>query len=577
VTDVAPVYSDRAEPSDLPEGIEAEARFRALFTHAAVAMGICDITGQIIEVNQAMADMLGFTLEELRQRNVFSFAHPDDAPDTWTSFAMIARGERNHSRREKYFLRKDGSVVRTDMTTSLLRDALGRPQHMVSIMQDITEQHLLHAQLAHQARHDPLTGLPNRRLIFERMEELFADPDSGRRIGLCYIDLDGFKMVNDTLGHDVGDRLLVSVADRLREPVSRRGHLFGRMGGDEFIAIVADSSGTDELVTMADLLIDALHAPFPIEDNELTVSASVGIVERPIADTSIAELIKAADTTLRWAKSAGKRRRMLFDADRHASEIARYTIAATMPAALRRGEFSVEYQPLVRLSDRGVCGVEALVRWQHPQFGRLLPSRFIEVAEEIGLIGPLGLWVLSEACRQVSAWPSLFVSVNLAAQQIRDPTVVETTARILHDTGLDPARLHVELTESALMTDASENLAALAAMGVRVAIDDFGTGYSNLAYLCNLPVHTLKLAASFVESLGGTAVPHPDKVRVVATLIRLAHGLGLSATAEGVETSEQAERLLELGCDHAQGWLFGGAVLPSKVTERLGAQVAPLN
>jgi diguanylate cyclase (GGDEF)-like protein/PAS domain S-box-containing protein len=527
-------------------------------------MGICDVKGQIVDVNRAMADMLGYTIDELRQINVQHFAHPMDAPDTWVSFAMIARGERSHSRREKYFQRKDGRVVCTDMTTSLLRDEGGRPALMVSIMQDITEKQLLHAELEHQARHDPLTGLPNRRLVFERMAELFAADSPHQRVGLCYVDLDGFKVVNDALGHDIGDRLLVAVGGRIQQCVKRFGHMVGRMGGDEFLVVVARSTGVDEALGVADALLEAFDEPFPIEGHELSISASVGVVERLTEGATIADLVKAADTTLSWAKAAGKRRRSLFDAERHAREMARYTLAAAMPGALRRGEFTVEYQPLVRLSDAGICGVEALVRWRHPEFGLLLPSRFIDMAEETGLIVPLGLWVLEEACRQARNWQSgpdgLLLSVNMAVRQIQDSALVGAARSILRETGLDPSLLQLELTESALMTAAGEpqeNLTALSAMGVRIAIDDFGTGYSNLAYLCTLPVHTLKLAQSFVDGLDGTDGPDPAKERVVSALIRLAHGLGLSTTAEGVETKVQADRLRELDCDTAQGWLFG--------------------
>ena len=543
---------------------QAEARFRALFADAAVAMGICDVTGQIVDVNQAMADMLGYSIDELRQVKVQTFTHPLDAPDTWMSFGLIARGEKSHSRREKYFRRKDGQVVCTDMTTSLLRDEDGRPSLMVSIMQDITEKQLLHAELRHQARHDPLTGLPNRRLVFERMGELFADSSPPQRVGLCYVDLDGFKVVNDALGHDIGDRLLVAVAQRIHQCVKQFGHLVGRMGGDEFLVVVARSTGVDEALGVADAVLDSFDEPFKIDGHELLISASVGVVERRTEGTTIADLVKAADTTLSWAKAAGKRRRSLFDAERHAREMARYTLAATMPAALKRGEFTVEYQPLVRLSDAGICGVEALVRWQHPEFGLLLPSRFIDLAEETGLIVPLGLWVLEESCRQACTWQTgpdgLLLSVNMAVRQIQDSTVVSAARRILKETGLDPSLLQLELTESALMTAAGEpqeNLTALSSMGVRIAIDDFGTGYSNLAYLCTLPVHTLKLAQTFVDGLDGPDGPDPAKERVVSALIRLAHGLGLSTTAEGVETEPQADRLRDLDCDTAQGWLFG--------------------
>jgi diguanylate cyclase (GGDEF)-like protein/PAS domain S-box-containing protein len=541
-------------------------------------MGICDISGQIIEANQALADMLGFTTEELLTLNVQNFAHPDDQPDTWKSFAEIAQGRRNDSRREKPFRRKDGETIYADMTTSLLRDDEGQPRYMVSIMQDVTERRLLHGRLAYQAVHDPLTGLPNRRLFFERMTEIFGVTGPDHRIGLCYLDLDGFKVINDTMGHDVGDRLLVAVAERIQDRISQLGHLVARVGGDEFAILVDGSAGTDEAVGVAEAVLDALDSPVRINRHALPVSASVGIVERPLAGTSAADIMKAADTTLSWAKADGKRRWTLFDAERHANEVARYALAASMPDALSRGEFVVEYQPIVRLADSEVVGVEALVRWRHPQFGLLPPSRFIDIAEETGLIVQLGRWVLEEACQQAARWrfnddgEGPFVSVNLAVRQIQDPGIVKTVAQTLDRIDLDPRLLQLELTESAFMVAEGrprENLKELSSMGLRIAIDDFGTGYSNLAYLCDLPVQTLKLAGPLVEGLRSPVGPNSVKERIVAAVVTLAHDLGLSATAEGVETPEQAHQLKKLCCDQAQGFYFGRPLEPDRITRML--------
>ncbi len=457
----------------------------------------------------------------------------------------------------------------------------------------------LQDRLRHQALHDPLTGLPNRTLFFDRLGAALADPDT--RVGLCYLDLDGFKVVNDTLGHDVGDRLLQAVAGRLDAVLGGDGHLVARMGGDEFVILVAASarngSRGEPLPRVAQAALDAVRAPVRLDGREIRVSASIGVVEAGATITA-AELMKAADTTLYWAKADGRGRWAPFDPDRHARDVSRYRLSTRMPEALARGEFFVEFQPLVRLADDTVTGVEALVRWRHRELGVLAPDEFVGLAEETGLIVPLGRWVLAEACRQGRAWQDALpdrpplVSVNLAARQVGDPGIVKDVARILAETGLNPGRLQLELTESAIMgtggtggaggaggdragvpDESLATLYALAELGVRIAIDDFGTGYSNLAYLRELPVHALKLAGPFVSGAGPLGGSNRVDHEIVATVVRLAHNLDLEVTAESVETAEQARRLRALGCDTAQGWYFGRSGPPGSVAPLLGKRL----
>jgi len=422
------------------------------------------------------------------------------------------------------------------------------------------------ARFRHQATHDPLTDLPNRTLFTDRLAALFAMPESThRRLGICFVDLDGFKVVNDTLGHHIGDLLLVAVAGRLRERVA--DHLVARLGGDEFVILTEGTTCTDDVIKVADAALAAIAEPTTVDGHELSVSASIGIVERAIAGTAPSDLMRAADITLHWAKSAGKGRWALFDPVRNERELARYALSAAMPAALDRGDFFLDYQPLVSLRDGGLIGVEALVRWRHPELGVLRPDRFIGVAEETGLIVRLGSRALAEACRQARRWAEAcpappFVSVNLAVRQVRDAALVTTVTSLLREAGLAPDRLQLEITESAVMSTDDEPVKALrtlADLGVRIAIDDFGTGYSNLAYLRALPVCELKVAGSFVEGLRApaTCTAGSTDERILATLVSLAHALGLTVTAEGVETGMQAERLRAIGCDAAQGWLFG--------------------
>jgi diguanylate cyclase (GGDEF)-like protein len=415
------------------------------------------------------------------------------------------------------------------------------------------------ARFRHQATHDSLTGLPNRALFTERLELLFGEESAGR-IGLCFIDLDGFKVINDSLGHQVGDLLLVALAGRLGRRIP--DHLVARLGGDEFVILVEDSPGTDDVVKIAEVALAAIAEPVRLNGHELTVSGSVGIVERPVAGTAPTELMRAADITLSWAKAAGRGRWALFDPQRNEREVARFSLSAAMPAALDRGEFFLEYQPIVSLTSDALLGVEALVRWRHPQLGVLRPDRFVDIAEETGLIVRLGSRMLAYACEQASRWPvrpdgpAPFVSVNLAVRQVRDAGLVADVTSTLDRTGLPPERLQLELTESAVMSgqdDAVHRLRRLADLGIRIAIDDFGTGWSNLSYLRNLPVTALKIDGSFVAGIGR----EPVSESILATLVSLAHTLGLTTTAEGVETAEQAAHVRALGCAAGQGYYFG--------------------
>ena len=558
---------------------QSEARFRAMFSDAAIGIAICDTTGRLLEINSALAAMLDLVPDQMQGRNVAEFQHEDDAPELGRYFDEMAAGERDHYRIERRLRRRDGSPLWTNVTVSLVRDDCGKPQLLVGMVEDDTERHVLSEKLRHQANHDPLTGLGNRALFTERLHAAFGGAD-GRRIGVCYLDLDGFKAINDTLGHVVGDQLLVEIADRLHRLVPGPGRMLARMGGDEFVVLVEHTAGIAELTELAERLLAEVAEPVQVGGHRLTVSASVGIVERAVASSTPADTMRDADVTLHWAKVDGKNRWACYDPERNAREIARITLSAAMPAALERDEFYVDYQPIVRLSDGALLGVEALVRWAHPEFGRLGPDRFISLAEETGLIVPLGRWVLARSCAQAAAWaaeaerlgaPQPMVSVNLAARQLAEPGLVDDVATILRTAGLPPTSLQLELTESAIMGTTGEPLGALhklVDLGIRIAIDDFGTGYSNLAYLRHLPVHALKIAGSFVE---GLRADEPDSVdsQIVRALVSLAHTLKLEVIAEGVETRDQADRLTDLGCDSAQGWLYAKPGPPEEISRWL--------
>jgi diguanylate cyclase (GGDEF)-like protein/PAS domain S-box-containing protein len=555
----------------------SERRFAAVFADAAIGIGIGTVDGKILEVNRAMCDMFGYTPEEFVTRGMKDFTHPGDPIGAWDLYAELTAGAREHMRMEKPYYRKDGTLIWTDLVVSLIRDQGGLPRYLVTMIEDITARHDLQARLRHQALHDPLTNLPNRTVFFDRLEASLNAAGARRPVGVCYLDLDGFKEINDTLGHDIGDRLLQEVARRLATGLGT-DHLVARMGGDEFVVLVEGAATPDEMVAVAQAALAAVREPMHLGGHTVTVSASVGVVAPPQAMRSGAELMKAADMTLYWAKAEGRNRWALFDPDRHAKAVTRYELSRSLPAALKLGELFLEYQPLVRLADESLAGVEALARWQHPGWGRLEPSEFIGLAEETGMIADLGMWVLRSACAQAREWRNRFpdrklvVSVNLATQQVNDPTIVEDVAGLVAEFGLEPGLLELEITESAIMATTGQplkTLHALADVGVRIAIDDFGTGYSNLAYLRTLPVHSLKLAGPFISSLYDRGRDDPENHAIVHTLISLAHTLGLSVTAEGVETAAQAGALRHLECDIAQGYYYARPQAAADVDEWL--------
>ncbi|WP_425281941.1 EAL domain-containing protein [Streptomyces albofaciens] len=582
----------RGEP-DAGDGSAASLRdYRAAFQAAHVPLAVLNRDGLVLAANPAFGELVGAAPDDLVAATAADLTELGTDPRIWAAYREVLRGHSDRLRCTRRLKHPDGQFLWAEVTVEPLPDE----DCVLLSVADISDRHDLLARLRHLQMHDPVTRLPNRALFFERLagalESAAFEQHGTGRVGLCYLDLDGFKAVNDTLGHRVGDRLLSAVAQRLthcaENPDGRGavrgghgGHLVARLGGDEFALLVEDSAGTEQLAELAQRVLDALQRPFDLAGQRLSVSASIGVVERAATGTTATGLMQAADTTLYWAKEDGKARWTLFDPERNAHRMTRQALSSTLRPAVDRGEFTLEYQPLVGLGDGRAKGVEALVRWRHPQFGTLSPNRFIGLAEENGSIVELGRWVLARACRQARAWQlarpgaePLFVSVNVAVRQMWDSDLVADVAGILAETGLPPALLQLELTESAVMGSAGRPLQALQAlseMGVRIAIDDFGTGYSNLAYLSRLPVSVLKLDGSFVRGFRSQEHPNPADETIVEALVSLAHRLGLTVTAECVESAEQAERLRRIGCDTGQGWLYSRPVPPDRVCDLLGA------
>ncbi|NUK07562.1 EAL domain-containing protein [Streptomyces lunaelactis] len=571
------------ERHDVGRSVAELRDYRAAFSAAHLAMAVVDHEGVVVTANDAFATLLGTEPVALLDQHAADLVDLASDGRTWHAYREVLRGRRSRFRCTRRLKHPDGRTLWAEVTVAPVPDS----RNVMLSIADISDRRELHARLRHLQMHDPVTRLPNRTLFFERLsaalESSAYDHGSTGRIGLCYLDLDGFKAVNDTLGHRVGDRLLAAVATRLTECADSDGHtrsgghLVARLGGDEFAILVEDSTGTEQLADLARSVLAALQQPFDLAGQRLSVSASIGVVERAVAGTSATGLMQAADTTLYWAKADGKARWTLFDPERNAHRMTRQALSSTLRPAVDRGEFALEYQPLVGMADGVTRGVEALVRWNHPQFGTLAPNRFIAIAEEDGSIVQLGRWVLRTACRQARQWqkdhpdaPPLFVSVNVAVRQVWDSDLVADVAGILAETGLAPHLLQLELTESAVMGSAGRPLQALqelSDMGVRIAIDDFGTGYSNLAYLSRLPVSVLKLDGSFVRGFQDEAHPNPADETIVEAMVELAHRLGLTVTAECVETAGQASRLRRIGCDTGQGWLYSRAVAPERIAE----------
>jgi diguanylate cyclase (GGDEF)-like protein len=469
-----------------------------------------------------------------------------------------------------------GHVVERARSESALRrayDDLWKSNN--ELTREIGERTRAEAELSHLAFYDTLTDLPNRALFLDRLDHALSRADRRHSVvGVLFLDLDNFKVVNDSLGHDVGDLLLKTVSERLRTTL-RVGDTVARFGGDEFTILLEDLNGLGDAVCAAERIVDVIREPVLLEGTEVVPSFSIGIVLGTPGNDCPDDLLRNADLAMYRAKVNGKARFEVFDQSMNAEAMARLEVEADLRRALERNELRLHYQPIVSLESGRIRAVEALARWQHPQRGLVSPLQFIPIAEETGLIVPLGRWVLEEACRQIKHWQithpeasELLVSVNLSGRQFQNGRLVEEVQEILRETGLDPACLQLEITETAVMKDAAstiKTLHQLKALGVKLAIDDFGTGYSSLSYLRQFPVDTLKIDRSFIDGLGREA----QDTELVRSVIAMAKSLSLAVTSEGIETTEQLTQLLELGCDRGQGFYFARPLPPEAFGEAL--------
>jgi diguanylate cyclase (GGDEF)-like protein/PAS domain S-box-containing protein len=560
------------ENHDLTRGLErtverrtaelrsSEERLQTVIQHVSDVISVVSRSGELLSVSSSVRDVLGYRPDELTGVNILSFVHPDEVPLIESFLVDMGATARATTHLEVRMRHRSGTWRYTETAgADLTADTM--LQGIVLTTRDVTERRQLEEQLIDQAFHDSLTGLPNRALFGDRLDHAVSRATRvGNPVAVLFIDLDDFKAVNDTLGHREGDELLRHVSAELAMCV-RLSDTVARLGGDEFAVLMEDAT-VAEALEAADRIQHRLNRPVMVQGSEIVVSASVGVAATDELVGEGSELMRNADIAMYSAKTDGKARYKLFESSMHSRVVERTALLTDLRHALERREMDVCFQPIVDLSSLAPHGFEALVRWRHPERGTIDPIEFINLAEQTGLIVAIGEYVLEETCRQLVEWdgmgitgPGLTVSVNVSGRQLIAPDLVATVERVLRETGVEAARLTLELTESMLLDDidtSTEQLLALKALGVRLAIDDFGTGYSSLSYLRQLPVDYLKIDRSFVDGLDGE-LPGADLVRAI---IDLGRRLQLTTIAEGIETPEQAGFLTGAGCRLAQGYYF---------------------
>lgn len=558
----------------------SEERLRALVQHASDAILVIRADGSLVYASPALERMLGWT-DGPQDRVVGTMVHPDHYQRTVDFFLDLTRTPNAVAWIEVPMQHDDGSYRWFEVGVSNRLDdpAVGG---MVCNIRDVTDRRSAQEQLRFQAHHDALTRLPNRWLFLERLEQTLSDAaERGRCVAVLFLDVDRFKLVNDSLGHEIGDRLLVTVADRLAMCL-RPQDVVARFGGDEFTILLGDLDGVDAAISVAERVKDRLAHPIVVEDRELFVSASIGIALSTGGNERASDLLRQADVAMYLAKENGRARWELFDPSSAPEVVERLELEGDLWRALDHGELRVLFQPEIDLLTGQVVAAEALVRWEHPRRGLLEPDSFVPFAEESSLIVAIDRYVLNEACRWARRWSGarpngqpLVVSVNLSPRFIHQADVVASVTDVLQESGVDPRCIQIEITERTAVTDLDATcvqLHQLRALGVRIAIDDFGTGYSSLSYLKQLPIDVLKLDRSFVAGIES----HSADVAIVQAVVTMGHALGMRVTAEGVELPAQAAHLRALGCDRAMGWLWSRAVPGEELAARAAAGYEPV-
>jgi PAS domain S-box-containing protein len=558
---------------------EQDQLFQLISENAADMIALVDSDGRRLYNSPAYQRVLGYSPEDLKETSSIEQIHPDDRPRVLQA-AEKARLSGQGERVEYRIRHKDGSWRTLESTACAIRNARGQTDKLVIVNRDITERKRAEEMLVHNAFHDGLTNLPNRALFLDRLQHALtlSKRQSNYKFAVLLIDVDEFKIINDSLGHTAGDELLIQIGQRLRDSVRRADTVsrprtsgvlgrptnddtLARLGGDEFTIFLDDIRDPIEAVRVAERLQAELAIPFVVNKQGIVISASIGIASSASPHTQAEDLMRDADIAMYRAKRAGKARCEVSDTAMHANAVKRLRLETDLRKALDQGEFRVYYQPIVSLQTGKIAGFEALSRWQRPE-GMVPPIEFIPVAEEIGLIVPMNRQLLREACQHLRSWqsefpstPPLTMSVNVSSREFAQPDLASEIRKSLEQTGVDSGCLQLEIVETIAMGDAEKSghvLAQLKALGVRLSIDDFGTGYSSLSRLRRIPVDTLKIDRAFISNMDSD----PENREIVRAIIVLAHNLGLKVVAEGTETEENINLLKQLNCEMAQGYFF---------------------
>ncbi|MGI9056032.1 MAG: putative bifunctional diguanylate cyclase/phosphodiesterase [Pyrinomonadaceae bacterium] len=542
---------------------ESEERFRSAFNYAPIGIALVSPTGCWLKVNHALCRILGYSEEEFLAANFQSMIFAEDLSDTSAKIFELLSGKTPTCQMEQRYRHKAGNTVWAAWSVSTASAVTGEYPNLIFQIQDITDKKFAEEKLHYEATHDALTNLPNRAKFMSRLDQTLVriQKDSAHKVSILFIDLDRFKIINDSLGHLAGDQLLFEIAGRLRECL-RPEDLVARLGGDEFTILVEGDYDPNEVVKIAERIQKKFAEPFDLCGNAVYSSASIGILHASEKHLTSEDLMRDADTAMYQAKRGGKARHEVFDADMHEAAKEVLQLETDLRRAIEKDELIVHYQPIVSLITNKIEGFEALARWIHPTLGSIPPTKFVALAEEIGLIDALGEQILRKSCRQMVSieeefgedYP-LLLSVNLSCKQFAQPMLVKRIKHILDETNFSPTKLKLEITETVFLEykeTAIQMLNQLREIGIEINIDDFGTGYSNLSCLMQFPISTLKIDRSFITPIQ----PNGGNTEIIQTIIMLARNLGLRVVAEGVENEMQLEQLKKLNCEGAQGYFF---------------------